>query len=64
MTTYDDRLKPCPFCGSIRVWIPSQRQTVHCWQCGTDGPFQSSLVDRDKQESELILKWNTRIGEK
>jgi hypothetical protein len=56
---YDPRLKPCPFCGSDRLIEFIQR--VHCWGCSTDGPFQYSMVDSEKQAEGVRNLWNQRV---
>lgn len=50
-----DELKPCPFCGCIKVAIsdPPYPFFVHCHDCGANGPDQNS-------RGKAIAAWNTR----
>ena len=47
-------LKPCPFCGSVRVAIVGS--FVRCGRCGAVGPFGCS-------EAEAAERWNNRPAE-
>lgn len=57
----ENGLKPCPFCGSKRVYrhkiLTQNRSTVYCFDCGIKTP---SFLD--VKEAEKI--WNRRIKDK
>ena len=58
----DNKLKPCPFCGTklsneddemVRVWHKGTQFSVRCPECQTDGPIHGSI-------GQAIAAWNTR----
>ena len=52
-----EELKPCPFCGYKKVYVPnpfSATKHVFCYNCGTEGPIGMS----EKEACEL---WNRRV---
>lgn len=62
-----EELKPCPFCGSTRVFIerdypPSENpaldnEWVECLRCGATGPWHT--VTRSHRV--IISAWNRRV---
>ena len=53
----EQRLKPCPFCGSHErqiSWI-GEMAYVHCDKCGGSGGFGAS-------PAEARAVWNQRVG--
>lgn len=56
----DERLKPCPFCGSKRIQLfPSNGEIFDdmwesfCWDCSARGPL-------GKTEKGIVRQWNRR----
>lgn len=56
------KLKPCPFCGSMKVYLAGDNKYwVVCSSCGAEGPTPNgSLWDF---KGPAIKAWNTRVGE-
>lgn len=48
---------PCPFCGSTHIrqtWTEEQDPVLRCWECGSMGPYQTTL-------QAAIYVWNKRF---
>ena len=63
---YDDRLKPCPFCGE-KLFIDenrSLREYQHpnndCFLAEADSEYGAIWIDTNDKDS--IKKWNTRVS--
>lgn len=62
------KYKPCPFCSSDNVQIPSSALYIECLDCGVYGPSAHidvySLMQRELQEAMVWDKWDKRHEEK
>lgn len=58
------KLKPCPFCGSSRVYVRLYNQpSVCCEECLAMGPGSNQRLTRENKEQcveEASEKWNGR----
>jgi len=59
----EEKLKPCPFCGSYMVRIAKDKlpdggyiYDVRCMNCGCGSPFRCT-------EEEVVEAWNRRYKE-
>ena len=57
MTTLQERLLPCPFCGGEARISSNPSTYATCTKCGCDGPWND-----DGNEAEAIAAWNTRAA--
>ena len=61
------KLKPCPFCYGINLFIKREPDVnwlyVCCRDCGCEGPFKISEIPQ-VTENEAINIWNRRVEEK
>ena len=68
-----ENLKPCPFCGSIKVGAEfsrivqstngNERQNgiVACQNCHSEGPYVGALNNEiDTLKNDVIIAWNRR----
>jgi hypothetical protein len=61
---FQDKLLPCPFCGSERIYYHSQYPLafMECHDCECDGP---ALRDHDEDDLKKFKicseKWNNRF---
>ena len=55
----DDRKKPCPFCGSVRIGVEEDRTGVWCALCWD---FGAGFGHTFSSEREAVTAWNERKG--
>lgn len=56
------KLKPCPFCGSKRVYVMgNEKHWIGCSNCGAEGPVPVGLY---KYKGPAVTAWNKRVGDK
>lgn len=58
-----DKLKPCPFCGSIDIRIDKCTSRVRCKNCFCTSGLIGRLVEYSEKLSEeeaAVKAWNTR----
>ena len=51
----ENKLKPCPFCGSTEIYLSLNTKLVVCKKCGCFGPLEG-ISDAE----EAIAAWNRR----
>lgn len=57
-----DALKPCPFCGGIKLKFNKCASVIYCESCGARNPRISKFLKDDVTEEEAtVLSWNTRV---
>lgn len=57
-----DTLKPCPFCGGIKLKFNKCASVIYCESCGARNPRISKFLKDDVTEEEAtVLSWNTRV---
>ncbi len=62
----DVELKPCPFCGSDRVFAHKHFwHVVLCQHCGAEGPAskEGETVSEAEAKAQAIAAWNRRDGQ-
>jgi len=57
------KLKPCPFCGSMKVYVMGEKKHwIGCGNCGAEGPIPNGhLYD---YIGPAVRAWNKRVGDK
>jgi len=59
----EDRLIPCPFCGSEPLCLEMGGWEVFCKTCGASGPtFILGTKNETTSRADAILTWNTRAN--
>ena len=62
------KLKPCPFCGSEDLGLPTPTSRyVECLDCDTFGPGETELPRGQSHQwdvayADIIDRWNTRAS--
>lgn len=56
-----DTLKPCPFCGGIKLKFNKCASVIYCESCGARNPRISKFLKDVTEEEATVLSWNTRV---
>lgn len=60
---YDDRLKPCPFCGGrASMWKTNYHVYIQCDNFNTDDANGHLVEVSANTEEEAIRAWNGRVN--
>ena len=59
MKNNENKAKPCPFCGSVRLVesVAVSPVVISCYDCGAEGP---AVSDGENDISAAIAAWNKR----